>query len=70
MAFVAATAMEQGLRAGLKVTLAPFLVETPVMLVTVVVLSQLPDGFLRWAGRCEPETSATWSGPSSGWNSW
>lgn len=50
VAFVAATAMEQGLRAGLKVTLAPFLVETPVMLVTVVVLSQLPDGFLRWAG--------------------
>lgn len=50
VAFVAATAMEQGLRAGLKVTLAPFLVETPVMLVTVVVLSQLPDGFLLWAG--------------------
>jgi threonine/homoserine/homoserine lactone efflux protein len=50
VAFVAATALQHGLRAGLKVALAPLAVETTAMLVTLAFLSQVPNEALRWVG--------------------
>ena len=50
VAFVAATAMQHGLREGLKVALAPLGVEIPVLLASVLVLRQVSQGVLRWVG--------------------
>jgi threonine/homoserine/homoserine lactone efflux protein len=50
VAFVAATTLEHGRRAGLKVALAPLLVEPPVLVTTLLVLSQLPLHAFRWVG--------------------
>lgn len=50
LAYVAATAVEQGPRAALRVAFVPLVVETPPMIVAVVVLAQVPDGVLRWVG--------------------
>lgn len=50
LAFVAATSVEHGSRAGFRVALAPFAVETPVMLLSVLVLASIPDATLKWIG--------------------
>lgn len=50
LAFVAATAVEHGSRAGQRVALAPLAVELPVMLVTVLLLAAIPSSALRWIG--------------------
>jgi threonine/homoserine/homoserine lactone efflux protein len=47
---VATTALERGLREGMKVSLIPVGTETFVMLVAVFVLSRLPGEALRWIG--------------------
>lgn len=49
-AYVAATAMDKGLTAGLRVALTPLLVETPVMLATALLLNEVSDAVLRWVG--------------------
>lgn len=50
LAFVAATAMEKGLRAGLRAALAPLAVETPVLIAATFFLAQMPNEALRWVG--------------------
>ena len=47
---VAATAMDRGLRSGLKLALVPLVTEGLVLAVTAVVVSQLPRHVLRWTG--------------------
>ena len=47
---VAATALDQGFRAGFKLALIPLLSEGAVLAVTAVVISQLPSGIVRWMG--------------------
>jgi len=47
---VATTALERGMRPGLKVALIPLATEIPVMLAAVFVLSRLPEGAFRWIG--------------------
>ncbi len=49
-ALIASTAIEQGLVAGVEVALVPLATETPIMLLTALVLHTLPLGFLRWVG--------------------
>lgn len=50
LAFVAATAMEKGLGAGLRAALAPLAVETPVLLAAAFFLARLPGQALQWVG--------------------
>lgn len=47
---VASTALERGMREGMKVSLLPVVTETLVMLAAVFVLSSLPEQVLRWIG--------------------
>jgi len=47
---VATTALERGLRPGLKVALIPLATEMPVMLAAVFVLTRLPVEAFRWIG--------------------
>lgn len=50
LTLVAATALERGLGDGLKVALIPLATETPVLVASVFLLSQLPHEALRWIG--------------------
>lgn len=47
---VATTALERGMKPGLKVALMPLATELPVMLAAVFVLTRLPEGAFRWIG--------------------
>ncbi len=47
---VATTALERGIREGMKVSFVPVVTETLVMLAAVFVLSRLPEDALRWIG--------------------
>jgi threonine/homoserine/homoserine lactone efflux protein len=47
---VAATALHQGFRAGLKLALIPLFSEAVVLAVTAAVISQLPSATFRWMG--------------------
>lgn len=47
---VATTALERGMRPGVKVALIPLVTELLVMLVAVFVLTRLPVGTFRWIG--------------------
>lgn len=47
---VAATALDQGFRAGLKLALIPLVSEGVVLAATAVLISQLPSATLRWMG--------------------
>ncbi|TVP56022.1 MAG: hypothetical protein EA351_09425 [Gemmatimonadales bacterium] len=49
-AIVATTTLERGLRKGIQVSLVPLGTEIPVLLVSVLLLTQLPGGVLRWVG--------------------
>lgn len=49
-ALIASTAIEAGLAAGIEVALIPLATEIPIMLLTALVLHNLPLGFLRWVG--------------------
>lgn len=50
LALVAATALRRGLGDGLKTALVPLITETPVLLLSVLVLTQLSPPLLRWIG--------------------
>lgn len=50
LTLVATTSLQSGLSAGLKVALIPLGTEIPVLLVSVLVLTQLSDSVLRWIG--------------------
>lgn len=52
LTLVATTSLQNGLSAGLKVALIPLVTELPVLVMSVVVLTQLPDSVLRWIGIC------------------
>lgn len=47
---VAATALERGLRPGIKVAVVPLFTEMPALLASTLVLTRLPTGALRWIG--------------------
>jgi threonine/homoserine/homoserine lactone efflux protein len=49
-ALVARTALDKGTAAGLKVSLVPLVTEIPVMIITALVLNNVPEGALRWIG--------------------
>lgn len=49
-ALIAVTALQDGFTAGLRVALIPLASETGVLAVTSLLLSQLPEGTLRWLG--------------------
>ena len=49
-AIVATTTLERGLRKGIQVSLVPLATEIPVLLVSALLLAQLPGGLLRWGG--------------------
>ncbi len=49
-ALIAVTSLRHGFWAGLRIALVPLVSETSVMAVTAVLLSQLPNGALRWMG--------------------
>lgn len=50
LALVATTALKHGLEEAFKVALVPLLTETPVLLLSVFVLSRLSQGWLQWIG--------------------
>lgn len=50
LALVAATALRRGLGDGLKTALVPLATETPVLILSVLVLTQLSPPMLRWIG--------------------
>lgn len=50
LTLVATTALDRGLGDGLKVALIPLLTETPVLVMSVFVLTRLPHETLRWIG--------------------
>lgn len=50
LTLVATTALERGLGDGLKVALIPLVTETPVLIASIFLLSQLPHEALRWIG--------------------
>ncbi len=50
LTLVAATALQRGLRQGITVALLPLGTELPVLLVSVLVLTQVPEVALRWLG--------------------
>ncbi len=50
LTLVATTALQRGLRQGLTVALLPLGTEIPVLLVSVLVLTRIPDDALRWIG--------------------
>ncbi len=50
LTLVATTALKRGLGDGLKVALIPLVTELPVLAASVLLLTQLPDAFLRWIG--------------------
>jgi threonine/homoserine/homoserine lactone efflux protein len=47
---VAATALQQGFRSGLKLALVPLVSEGTVLTVTALAISRMPEGMLRWMG--------------------
>lgn len=49
-ALIAATALKRGFWAGFRIGVVPLATETGVLVVTALVLSQLPEGVLRWMG--------------------
>lgn len=49
-AMVAATALQRGFREGARVATIPLLSEVVVLVLTTLILSQLPDAALRWMG--------------------
>lgn len=52
LTLVATTSLQNGLSAGLKVALVPLVTEIPVLVVSILVLTQLPESVLRWIGIC------------------
>lgn len=50
LTLVATTSLQNGLSAGLKVALIPLGTEVPILLASVLVLTELPDSALRWIG--------------------
>lgn len=50
LALVAATALRRGLGDGLKTALVPLVTEIPVLVLSVLVLTQLSPPLLRWIG--------------------
>lgn len=50
LTLVATTALKRGLGDGLKVAMIPLVTELPVLAASVLLLTQLPDSFLRWIG--------------------
>lgn len=50
LTLVATTSLQRGLSAGLKVALIPLGTELPILLVSVLILTGLPDSVLRWIG--------------------
>lgn len=50
LALVATTALQNGLSAGIKVALIPLVTEIPVLLASILVLTQLSRSVLRWIG--------------------
>jgi len=50
LTLVATTSLRDGLSAGIKVALVPLVTETPVFLTSILVLTQLSEGVLRWIG--------------------
>lgn len=50
LALVAHTALDRGLRDGLKTALIPLVTEIPVLLLSVFALTRLPRGVLQWIG--------------------
>lgn len=52
LTLVATTSLQNGLSAGLKVALIPLGTELPILLASVLVLTQLPDSILQWIGIC------------------
>lgn len=49
-ALVAASGLRNGFSAGLRVAIVPLFTETAIALLSVLLLSRLPDGVLRWLG--------------------
>lgn len=49
-ALIAATALKRGFWAGFRIGVVPLATETGVLVVTALVLSQLPQEILRWMG--------------------
>lgn len=49
-ALIAATALKSGFWAGFWIAVVPLVSETVVLVLTSLVLSQLPEAFLRWMG--------------------
>lgn len=50
LALVATTSLRNGLSAGTRVALIPLVTEVPVLLTSILVLTQLSDSVLRWIG--------------------
>lgn len=49
-ALIAATALKRGFWAGFRIGVVPLATETGVLVVTALLLAQLPEGILRWMG--------------------
>lgn len=49
-ALIAATALKRGFWAGFRIGIVPLVTETVVLVITALLLSQLPESILRWMG--------------------
>ncbi len=50
LALVVTASLRNGLAGGLRVALAPFITDAPIIILAVLIVDRLPPGALRWVG--------------------